>query len=146
MEGDEIAGWPRPCRAPWPWAASGNPNRGGARRGPSRQGARPGRRGRRGQNPLHLVDPAEVGAAGEKPRCAVAGSLPAWGVDWRLPGSPRRPLGQGRAEPVAGGDLTADGRMAGGLRRLAEARPLSADGVYLQARMEEAAECMLVWC
>ena len=26
-------------------------------------GARPGRRGRRGENPLHLVDPAEVGAA-----------------------------------------------------------------------------------
>ena len=29
----------------------------------------------------------------EEPRCAVAGSLPAWGIDWRLPGSPRRPLG-----------------------------------------------------
>src|SRR4029077_8789510 len=111
VEGFEIAGWPRPCRAPWPWAASGNPNRGGARRGPSRQGTRPGRRGRRGENPLHLVDPAEVGAADEEPRCAVAGSLPAWGVDWRLPGSLRRPLGQGRAEPVAGGDLAADGRM-----------------------------------
>src|SRR5262245_52640585 len=78
----------------------------------------------RGQNSFHLVDPAEVGAADEEPRCAVAGSLPAWGVDWRLPGSPRRPLGQGRAEPVAGGDLAADRRMAGGLRRLAEARPL----------------------
>jgi hypothetical protein len=36
----------------------------------------------------------------------------------------RRALGQGRAKPVAGGDLVADGRMAGGLRRLAEARPL----------------------
>ena len=22
VEGFEIAGWPRPCRAPWPWAAS----------------------------------------------------------------------------------------------------------------------------
>ena len=83
-----------------------------------------GRRGRRGENPLYLVDPAEVGAADEEPRCAVAGSLPAWGVDWRLPGSPRRPLGQGRAKPVAGGDLAADGKMASGLRRLAEARPL----------------------
>ena len=39
----------------------------------------------------------------------------AWGIDWRLPESPRRPVGQGRAEPVAGGDLAADGRMAGGL-------------------------------
>ena len=28
VEGLEIAGWPRPCRAPRPWAASGNPNRG----------------------------------------------------------------------------------------------------------------------
>src|SRR5205814_950188 len=44
------------------------------------------------------------------------------GIDWRLPGSPRRPLGQGRAEPVAGGDLAADGRMAGGLRRLRRLR------------------------
>ena len=34
------------------------------------------------------------------------------------------PLGQGRAKPVAGGDLAADGKMASGLRRLAEARPL----------------------
>src|SRR5262249_28972675 len=120
----EIAGWPRPCRAPWPWAVSGNPNRGGPCRGRSRQGTRPGRRGRRGQNPLHFVDPAEVGAADEEPQCAVAGSLPAWGFDWRLPGSPRRLLGQRRAEPVAGGDLAADSRMAGRLRRLAEARPL----------------------
>jgi hypothetical protein len=39
---------------------------GRACRGPSRQGARPGRRGRRGENPRHLVDPAEVGAADEK--------------------------------------------------------------------------------
>ena len=118
VEGFEPARWPRPYRAPWPWAASGNPNRGGTCRGPSRQGARPGRRGRRGENPLHLVDPAEVGAADEEPRCAVAGSLPAWGVDWRLPGSPRRPLGQGRAKPVAGGDLAADGKMASGLQHL----------------------------
>ena len=98
----------------------------GACRGPSRQGTRPGRRGRRGENPLQLVDPAEMGAADEEPRCAVAGSLPAWGVDRRLPGGARRALGQGRAEPVASGDLAADGRMADGLRRLAEARPLGA--------------------
>jgi hypothetical protein len=29
---------------------------------------------------LHLVDPAEVGATDEEPRCAVTGSLPAWGA------------------------------------------------------------------
>ena len=50
-------------RVSWPCATSGNPNRGWACRGSSRQGARPRRRGRRGENPLHLVDPAEVGAA-----------------------------------------------------------------------------------
>src|ERR1700691_5294804 len=80
----------------------------GACRGPSRQGARPGRRGRGGENPLYLVDPAEVGAADEESRCAVAGSLPAWGVDRRLPGGSRRALSIGRAEPVPGGDLAAD--------------------------------------
>jgi hypothetical protein len=67
---------------------------------------------------------AEVGAVDEASRCAVAGSLPAWGDDRRLPGG--APHRQGRAEPVAGGDLMADGRMADGLRRLAEARPLGA--------------------
>src|SRR5215471_12075646 len=45
-----------------------------------------GRRGGRGENPLHVVDPAEVGATDEESRCAVTGSLPAWGVDRRLPG------------------------------------------------------------
>ena len=72
---------------------------------------------------------AEVGAAWTKSLDALLPIflLPAWGVDWRLPGSPRRPHGQGRAEHVAGGDLAANGRIAGGLRRLAEAqRPLGA--------------------
>ena len=41
---------------------------------PSRQGTRPRRHGRRGEDPLHLVDPAEVGAADEESRCAVASS------------------------------------------------------------------------
>ena len=58
---------------------------------------------------------AEVGAANEKPRCAVAGSLPAGSVDRRLPGGARRPPGKGRAEPLAGRDHATDGRMAGGL-------------------------------
>jgi hypothetical protein len=55
---------------------------------------------------------------------AVAGSLPARGVDRRLPGGARRPLGQGRAELVASRDLAADRGMAGGLRCLADPRPL----------------------
>ena len=75
---------------------------------------------------IRFVDPAEVGAADEESRCAVAGSLPACGIDRRLPGGACRALRQGRTEPVASGDLAADGRMTDGLRRLAEARPLGA--------------------
>src|SRR5205814_9203211 len=54
-------------------------------------------------------------------------------------------------EPVAGGHLPADGRVAGRVRALAEARSVGAtlrvcgaDGVFLQARMEDHGECMLV--
>jgi hypothetical protein len=34
VEGLEVAGWPRPGGASWPWAASRNPDRGRACRGP----------------------------------------------------------------------------------------------------------------
>jgi hypothetical protein len=71
-------------------------------------------------------------AADEESRRAVAGSLPARGVDRRLPGGARRPPGQGRAEPLVGRDHAADGGVAGGLRRLAEARPL---GAAIRVRM-----------
>ena len=67
---------------------------------------------------------AEVGAADQGSRRAVAGSLPARGVDRRLPGGAGRPVGQGRAELVASRDLAADRAMAGGLRCLAELPPL----------------------
>ena len=70
----------------WPWAGSRNPDRGRACRGPSRQGTRPGRRGRSGEDPLHLVDPVEAGAAG----CRFSTFV---GVDRRLPGGARRPPG-----------------------------------------------------
>jgi hypothetical protein len=56
-----------------------------------------GRR-RGGENLLHLVDPAEVGAADQEPRPAFAVSLSAWGVDRRLPGGAGRTVGKGRAE------------------------------------------------
>jgi Cu(I)/Ag(I) efflux system periplasmic protein CusF len=52
-------------------------DRGWGCRGAARQSARPGRRGRGGQNPLHLGDPAEVGAADQEPRRTIADSLPA---------------------------------------------------------------------
>jgi hypothetical protein len=44
-------------------------------------------------HPLHLIDPAEVGAADQEPRRTVADSLPARGVDRRLPGGARRVAG-----------------------------------------------------
>ena len=106
---------------------------------------------RGGEDPFHLVDPAEVGAADEEPRCPAADPLSARGLDGRFPGGTRGAAGQGCAEPVAGGDRPADGGVAGGLcawqRRDLSARRyvyVWADGVYLQARMEPQAECMLV--
>jgi putative transposase len=62
-----------------------------------------------------------------------------------------RASGQGCAEPVARRDRAADGRVAGDYERW-QRRDLSArryvyiwaDGVYLQARMEPQAECILV--
>jgi hypothetical protein len=56
---------------------SGTPDRARAGRA-SRQCARSGRWAQRRRTASHLVDPAEVGAADEEPRCAVAGPLPAW--------------------------------------------------------------------
>ena len=61
------------------------------------------------------------------------------------------PLGQGRTEPVVGRNLAADGGVASGFDAW-QKRDLSArryvyvwaDGIYLQARMEDNAECMLV--
>ena len=61
-----------------------------------------------------------------EPGCAAAGALPARGLDGRLPGGARGPAGQGGAEPVAVGDRAAAGRMGGGLRALAAARPVGA--------------------
>ena len=76
------------------------------------------------KNPFFLGDFAEMGAADEEPRRAVAGSLPARSINRRFPGGACRPPGQGRAELVASRYLAADGGVAGGLRHLAEARSL----------------------
>jgi hypothetical protein len=43
-------------------------------------------RGHAGENPIFLGDPAEMGAADEEPRRAVASSLPARSINRRLPG------------------------------------------------------------
>ena len=111
----KITGWSRPHCASRPWTGSHDPDWGRTCRSPSRQGARSGRCRHGGENPLQLGDPAEVGAADEESRCAVAGSLPSWGVDRRLPGGAHRPAGEERAEPLARGDHATDGGVAGGL-------------------------------
>ena len=55
--------------------------------GSSAESARPGdRRSPRGEDPLHLEHPAEMGAAHAQPRRAAAGPLPARRVHRRLPG------------------------------------------------------------
>ena len=103
-------------------------------------------------DPVQLGDPAAVGAAHPEPGCAVAGAVSARHLDRRFPGGADGPAGQGRAEPVAGGHLPADGRVAGRVRASAQKRDLSArryvyvwaDGVFLQTRMEDHGECMLV--
>ena len=68
-----------------------------------------------------------MGAADQEPRCAVAYPLSARGVDRRLPGG-----SQTEYDAWQKRDLSA--------RRYVY---VWADGVYLQARMEESAECML---
>src|SRR6266404_8087637 len=57
---------------------------------------------------------------------AIAGAVPAGHLDRRFPGGADSPAGQGRAEPVAGGHLPADGRVAGRVRALAKARSVGA--------------------
>ena len=86
-----------------------------------------------------------------EPRCAVAGAVPARHLHRRLPGGPVRPRGARRAEPVTEviSRLTAEWGQEYDhwQRRDLSARHyvyIWADGIYLQARMEPAAECMLV--
>src|SRR3954462_14749184 len=93
-----------------------------------------------------------MGSPDPEPRRAFSGPLPARGLDRRLPGRPggaawvRRPE---HLSPSVIARLTAEWqaeyvRWQG--RDLSARRYVYvwADGVYLQARMEEHAECMLV--
>ena len=92
-----------------------------------------------------------MGAAHEEPGRAVAGSLSARDFRRRFPGGPRRLARQGRAQPLRGGDGRLKSEWEDEYRQW-QKRELSArhyvyvwaDGVYLQARMEPQAECMLV--
>ena len=114
------------------------------------QGARSGRC-RHGGESSSARRSCRSGRGGRRNRRAVAGSLPARSVHRRFPGGAHCPLGQGRAEPVAGRDLAADGGVAGGLRRLAEARSVGAairvcsgHGFYLQAEWKTTPNAC--WC
>ena len=62
-----------------------------------------------------------MGAPVEEPGCALAGALLAWRLDGRFPGGFGGLARQGRAEPVAFGDLETDGVQAdhGGVQNLA---------------------------
>ena len=149
MEGPEIAGWPRPCRAPC--AASSNPNRGGAL-----------------SKSLALRCAIEARGAEEKIRF-TSSILPKWArrtksLDALLPVLYLRGVSTGdfqealaallgkdapNLSPAVISRLTAEWQAdydAWQKRDLSARRYVYvwADGVYLQARMEEAAECMLV--
>ena len=150
MEGPEIAGWLRPCRAPC--AASSNPNRGGALS-------------------KSVALRCAIGATGAPRRkCGLTSSyLPKWvqqtnRLDALLPvlylrgvstgdfqKAPAALLGKDapNLSPAVISRLTAEWQAdcdAWQKRDLSARRYVCvwADGVYLQARMEEAAECMLV--
>ena len=119
-----------------PWPASRNPDRDWACRGPSRQGARPGRRGRGGRRGLDALLPVlylrgvSTGDFQEVLTALLGKNAP-------------------NLSPAVITRLTAEWQAdydAWQKRDLSVRRYVYvwADGVYLQARMEEAAECMLV--
>ena len=102
-------------------------------------------------HPVHLGDPAPMGTADTKPGCAAADPLPARRLDGRLPGGARRLLGKDAPNlspsVIARLRETWQADYARWQRRDLAARRyvyIWADGIYLQARMEPQAECMLV--
>ena len=87
VRGRTPARWAPSHRAAWYWAGAADPDRDRPDPGAAPEGARPRRRrAGREKDPLHLDDPAALGAAIEEPRCPAAGSLPAGHLDRRLPG------------------------------------------------------------
>ena len=125
----DIAGMSRSCRTTRSWTAARNPDRDWACRSPAQQGANIELRwGSHQKIRFTSVDPAELGASYKEPFHAL---LPIFtnlrGVSTGdFQEALTALLGRQCAEPVAGRDLAADGGVAGGLRRLAEARSLGA--------------------
>ena len=94
--------WPPAHRSAWRRAGAGYPDRDRADRGPAPIRARPaGGDARRGEDPLHVQHPAEMGAARDKPRCPPAGALPARHFHRRLSRGTLCPSRPRRTEPVA---------------------------------------------
>src|SRR5450631_1982641 len=67
-----------------------------------------------------------MGATNEEPRCAPAGALSARDFGRRFPGGPHGLARQGRAEPLAGGDRPAQGRVGRRVSAVAKARSVGA--------------------
>src|SRR5208283_5042135 len=67
-----------------------------------------------------------MGATNEEPRCAPAGALSARDFGRRFPGGPPGLARQGRAEPLAGGDRPAQGRVGRRVSAVAKARSVGA--------------------
>ena len=131
---------------------SRDPDRGRSCGGPSRQDARPRRRARGGEDPFFLGDPAEMGAADEEPGRAACQFSTCVAVST---GDFQEALGAllgqeaPNLSPAVISRLTAEWQAD---YEVWQKRDLSArryvyvwaDAVYLQARMEDSAECMLV--
>src|ERR687894_363302 len=111
--------WCRPGLEPLVPTPKARPGRGAAG-----EAARPRRWPGWRAHPLHLGDPAALGATDAEPGCAAADPLPARGLDGRLPGGADRPARRASAEPVALGNRAATGRVAGRPCALAAARPV----------------------
>ena len=88
-EGRAAAGRARARGAARPCSGAPGPDRDRPGRGAAGQAARPRRRRWSRAHPLHLGDPAALGAADPEPGCLAAGALPARGLDGRLPGGAR---------------------------------------------------------
>src|SRR3954453_12496087 len=118
----EASRRPRPPGAARPWPGADDPDGYRSRRGRAGEdsGSRGGRKWR--ADPLHLSDSSAVGASDEELGHAFAGALLAGHFDGRLPGGAGGTFGPERTELVTCGDFPADGRVAGRVRALAEAR------------------------
>ena len=109
-------------------------------------------RGRRrfGAHPLFVRNTAALRAPLEEPRSADPDPLPQGRLHRRLRGGAPRAARQGRRRALGLDHRAAQGRLVGRARALEQARSLGqalqfwVDGIHVQARLEDAAQCLLV--